>query len=160
MDRRLRPLAVFVTACTFGAAAALPIPAAATLVKAVPLAIETEGAGCGTGSFTLTYHPLTSAQVTDRGFARRSVADQTVGRRGNGTGWRRLAGTELLAGARGTLTLRWSGVQRKSNGQWGNETGTWSIVSGTGIYTGRSGSGRFTASSTTARYQGLLVVAQ
>jgi hypothetical protein len=160
MDRRLRPIAVLVTVCTLGAAAALAAPAEATLVKAVPLAIETEGAGCGTGSFALTYHPLSSAPVTDRGFAFRSVADQTVRRRGDGTIWRHLGGTELLTGARGTLTVRWDGIQRKSNGRWGNETGTWSILSGTGTYAGRSGSGRYTASPTAAHYQGRLVMAE
>jgi hypothetical protein len=160
MDRRLCLLVpLVVTACAFSGVATLPTSAGATLVKAVPVAIESKVDGHRTRSFTLTYHPQASASVADRGSARRNVANQTAGRLGDGTSRRRLLGTELLEGARGTLMLRWHGVQRKTDGRWGTATGTWSIGSGTGIYAGCTGRGQFISNEAATEYLGWLITA-
>jgi hypothetical protein len=160
MERRLCLLvAVVVTVCSIGAAA-IPTPASATLVKAVPLAIEIKGDGSGWRSFTLTYHPHAAAPVADRGSAHRVVAGHATRPAGDRPSRIHLAGTELLEGARGTLTLHWSGIQRRSDGHLDDATGIWSIVSGTGVYTGCTGRGRFISDRATTEYHGWLITAE
>jgi hypothetical protein len=162
MKRRLFvPIAVVVVAsCTFGASAAVPTSATATLVKGGALAIEIEGNGDDARSFTLGYHPHSAAPLADRGSALRVVASRATRRCADGTSRLRLAGTELLEGARGTLTLRWSGIRHKCGGPLGAVTGIWSVAGGTGIYAGNSGRGRFTSDSATTEYLGWLITAQ
>jgi hypothetical protein len=160
MDRRLYLLvAVVVTVCSIDAAA-IPTPAPATLVKAVPLAIEIKGDGSGRRSFTLNYHSRAAGLVADRGSALRFVATHATSRLRDGTSRLELAGTELLEGALGTMTLHWSGIQRRSDGHWGDARGIWSIVSGTGVYAGRTGRGRFISCRATTEYQGSLITAE
>ena len=158
MDRRQSLLLSAVTlAGVLGAMAAFPAAGTATLVKAMPIAIETERYGGVSRSFTLTYHPQASAPVSDHGSAVRAVENQTVRVLSDGTSRRYLAGTEVLQSQRGTLTLRWSGTQRRSNRRWGKPTGIRLIVSGTGVYADRAGRGRFVSAKATTGYRGWLI---
>jgi len=160
LDRRQ---SLLLSAATFagvlGAMAAFPAAGTATLVKTMPIAIEIEQHGDVSRSFSLTYHPRASAPVSDHGSAVRAVDNQTVRVLSDGTSRRYLAGIELLESQRGTLTLRWSGTQRRSNGRWGKATGIWSIASGTGVYADRAGRGRFVSAKATTGYRGWLITA-
>jgi hypothetical protein len=98
--------------------ATFPAAGSATLVKAVPIVVKTEQDAAGSRSFELTYRPRASAAVSDRGFAAR-VYEQRSDRAVRNATDRRVAGTERLESERGTLTLRWNGVQRMRNGRWG-----------------------------------------
>ena len=159
MDQCLRAsrTALAVAAALGGAGASAP-SATATLVKAVPIAIETEHSG-GSSSFTLIYGGGPFARVSDRGRAVRIAVRQTGERRGEGNRLRYLTGSELLRGTRGTLTLRWSGTQHWSGRQWGRLSGSWSVVAGTGAYADRSGRGWFVRDKAATRFVGSLITA-
>jgi hypothetical protein len=150
-------LLLFGIACPLAASAAVPGAATATLVKAMPLAIDAASHGGVSRSFTLTYRPQGSARVTDHGSAARFLESQTAGRLGDGTSWRHLSGSEVLIGARGTLTLRWTGSQHRRNGRWCSVTGSWWIISGTGAYANRAGRGSFVSGKSVTAYRGSLM---
>jgi hypothetical protein len=139
--------------------ASFPATGSATIVRSMPIAIKTQQRNSRSGSFTLTYRPRASVPVSDDGSAVRVVASETSQLHSNGTGWRQVAGTELLESSQGTLTLRWSGTQQRSNGQWGRATGTWSIVTGTGIYADDAGRGHFISVNAATEYRGWLITA-
>jgi hypothetical protein len=160
MDRRQSLLLSAVTfAVVLGAMASFPAAGTATLVKALPVAIEIDHDGAGLRPFTFTYHPRAAAPVLDHGWAVRTVDNETAWVLGDGTSRRHLAGTEVLESERGTLTLRWSGTQRRSRLWCDKTTGIWSIVSGTGVYANRTGRGRFISANTTTEYRGWLITA-
>jgi hypothetical protein len=152
---------IAVVAGVLGAAAAistLPPVATATLVKGTPLVITTAGNDDHTRSFAFTYWPPRSAPVVHRGSAIRSIAS-----RGATPDSRHMAGTEVLEGPHGTLTLFWSGTQiRTSEEGWGTATGRWRLVGRTGAYAGRFGRGTFTSDATfgAVDYRGVLITAQ
>ena len=138
--------------------ATFPAAGSATLVKAVPIVLKTEQDAAGSRSFELTYRPRASAAVSDRGFAVRVYEQRSDHAVRKATG-RRVAGTERLESDRGTLTLRWSGVQRMRNGRWGKAIGVWFVVSGTGLYADRAGRGNFVSDHARVQYWGRLITA-
>ena len=138
--------------------ATFPAAGSATLVKAVPIVVKTEQDAAGSRSFELSYRPRASAAVSDRGFAVRVSEHRSDRAVRNATG-RLVDGTERLESDRGTLTLRWSGVQRMSNGRWGKAIGVWFVVSGTGLYADRAGRGSFVSDHARVQYWGRLITA-
>jgi len=146
----------FVHICSETCPLGMVASATATLTKAVRVVIEIQHSGASS-SFGLTTRRRLSGGLSDRGRARRVVA-QTVGDRDGGL--RYLAGYEQLRGTRGTLILRWSGKQRLRRRQRGRLSGRWSLVSGTATYAGYSGRGRFVSDGAAGRFVGLLITAE
>jgi len=125
--------------------------AAATLVKAVPIVVETHADRSAPRVFTLRSLVAGSARTSDTGSAVVTLR----------SGTRHLRGTLVLAGKRGTLSLRWTGERSTRNGSCGRVAGTWLVADGTGTYTGRTGRGVFAADATftATRFRGMLIVA-
>jgi hypothetical protein len=156
MNHRQSLLVAAAVAAVLGVMASFPAAGSATIVRSMPIAIRTQQRNSRSGSFTLAYRPRTSVPVSDHGSVARVVDSQTARPRCDGTCWRQVAGTELLESSQGTLTLRWSGTQQRSNGR---ATGTWSIITGTGIYADDAGRGRFVSVNAATEYRGWLITA-
>ena len=141
-----------------GMSGTFPAAGHATIVKAAPIVVETEQDAAGSRSFQLVYRPRASAAVSDRGVVVR-VDEQPSGRVLPNATRRPVFGTDLLESDRGTLTLRWRGVQRLRGGRWGRATGAWFVIGGTGLYAGRAGRGSFVSDHARVEYRGWLITA-
>jgi hypothetical protein len=139
-----------------------PPPAArATLAKATRVAIETQGDARSPRSFELRSAGSATTRIRDAGSSARFVAERRTRVLADGRRQRALAGVELLSSARGSLTLRWTGVEVQRAGRWHPVAGRWSVAGAGGAYSGRMGHGRFTSDERFAvvSYRGLLFTA-
>lgn len=151
-----------------GAAAAIaPVPtssaaAPATLTRGVPIVITTAAGDAASRTFELQSLPAARVRLHDRGVVVRLVDGIRKQADADDVHARELAATEQLRGRRGTLTVRWHGVQERVGARWGIVSGSWSIVAGTGIYADRHGRGCFSSDGrlSVSRYRGLLIVAE
>ena len=159
MQRHLRACRIaLIGIALLGGIAATPSSATATIVHAVPVAIEIEHSG-SSSSFALTDRRKPFARVSDRGCVLVMGVSRLVGSRGERGDFRYLVGHVVLRGRRGTLTLRWSGSQNRRGREWGTLSGSWSVVNGTGTYADRSGRGQFVSDGAAAEFVGWLITA-
>ena len=152
-------VATLAAATAIAASGALAPGAASTIAHGVPIVVETHRDGGDGRAFTLVDVGRAPELAADSGSALlRAIGRMQLcaDRRS-----RRLAGTELLKGRRGSLTFRWSGQQSSRDGHWSGIAGRWTLIDATGTYAGFAGRGEFAAdeSLTSGRFNGLLFTA-
>ena len=118
--------------------------APATLAKGDRVSIVSRGtADAGRRAFMLRF--ARAVHSPDAGESLRVVETRRVDALAGSAVRRRLSGTDVLHGARGSLTLRWSAEQVRENGRWDSIAGRWSVVAASDAYSGCVGSGELTA---------------
>ena len=149
-----------ITAAAITALGALAPGASSAIAHREPIVVETHRDGGAGRVFTLVDVGRAPKLVADSGSAVPAVDRRTTQLRGHRR-FRRLGGTELLRGARGSLTLRWIGQQSSADGLWSRIAGSWTLVDGTGAYAGFAGRGEFVADErlVSGRFSGLLITA-
>ena len=144
---------------TITALATVPPPAPATIVRAAPIVIDVCGHGGIGRAFTLSERSPRGLRISDDGTAVLSVGKRRPQHDSSGR-VRRLAGTEILHGRHGTLTLALGG-QPSQDRQRRRVVGTWIATGGTGAYAGFMGHGEFASDGLggSGRYSGVLITA-
>jgi hypothetical protein len=112
-------------------------------VKGDRVSIVSRGTADAGRAFTLSFDR--AGLSPDAGGSARVVEARDVDVLAGGAVWRRLSGTEVLQGSRGSLTLRWSAEQVRENGLWGGIVGRWSVVAASDAYSGCVGYGELIA---------------
>src|SRR5262249_18582278 len=106
----------------------------AALVKGGRVSIVSRGAADAGRAVTLGF--VRAGHSPDAGASVRVVQARDIEVLAGGAASRRLSGTEVLQGARGSLTLRWSAEQVRENGRWDSIAGSWSVVAASDAYSG------------------------
>jgi len=117
--------------------------APATLVKGDRISIVSRGTADAGRTFTLRFER--AGHSPDAGASVRVVQARDIEVLAGGAASRRISGTEVLQGARGSLTLRWSAEQVRENGRWDGIEGSWSVVAASDAYSGCVGYGELIA---------------